>query len=234
VTVASPDDESRDRVTACLISSVPGLDDEAAHDVLAAARAEHGRALREIDALLKEHPEALVTTPAAYPLVLVRLAHSLTDAGYLTVTPPACTGCGKITTDLQRKAASGRVCGTCAARDSKGTCARCGQARRIYARRPEGGICSACYDKDEQVVTECSGCGRIRRAAAPDARRQRPLPVLRHAPGPHVRGLRPAAHRRRHQRCRAGLHLVLPGSAAAVRALRPDPQDRQAGDSIHS
>jgi len=165
VTTANPDDESRDRVTACLISSVPGLDDGAARDVLATAGAGHGRALHEIDALLKEHPGALVTTPTAYPLVLVRLAHALIDAGYLAVTPPACAGCGKITADLRRRTASGRVCGTCAARDSKGTCARCGQAKRIYARRPEGGICSACYDKDEQVVTECSGCGRTRKIA---------------------------------------------------------------------
>jgi hypothetical protein len=166
VTAASAGEESRDRVAARLINSVPGLGDGAVRGVLATARAEHGRALREIDALLKEHPEALVTTPAAYPLVLVRLAHALIAAGYLTVTPPACTGCGRITADLRRKTATGRVCGTCAARDSKGTYARCGQARRIYARRPEGGICSACYDKDEQVVTECSGCGRMRRAAA--------------------------------------------------------------------
>jgi hypothetical protein len=67
----------------------------------------------------------------------------------------------------------------------------------------------------------------------PDARRQRPLLVLRHPPGPHMLGLRPAAHRRRNHRCRAGLRLVLPGSTAAMRALRQDPQNRQAGDSIH-
>jgi len=102
---------------------------------------------------------------ANWRLVRATLAHALTDAGYQTVAAPACAGCGRITADLRRKTASGRVCGTCAARDSKGTCARCGQARRIYARRPEGGICSACYDKDEQVVTECSGCGWKRRAA---------------------------------------------------------------------
>jgi hypothetical protein len=131
MTAASPDDESRDRVIACLISSVPGLDDEAARDVLVAARAEHGRAQREIDALLREYPGALRTPPAAYPLVLVRLAHALIAAGYLTVAPLACTGCGRITADLRRRAATGRVCGACAARDSKGTCARCGQARRI-------------------------------------------------------------------------------------------------------
>jgi hypothetical protein len=38
--------------------------------------------MHEIDALLKEHPGALVTTPAAYPLALVRLAHALQDAGH--------------------------------------------------------------------------------------------------------------------------------------------------------
>jgi hypothetical protein len=128
VTTANPGDESRDHVIACLISSVPGLGDEAARDVLAATGAGHGRALREIDALLKERPGALASIPAAYPLVLVRLVHALIDAGYLTVAAPACTGCGRVTADLRRRAASGWVCGTCAARDSKGTCARCGQA----------------------------------------------------------------------------------------------------------
>jgi len=57
----------------------------------------------------------------------------------------------------------------------------------------------------------------------PDARRQRSLPVLRYATGAHVGGLRLAAHRCRNHRCRPGLRLVLPGSAAAMRALRADP-----------
>lgn len=166
MTTADPGGGSRARVAFCLVASVPGLDTAAAQRVLAVARADHGRALREVDALLEEHPGALVTTPAAYPLALVRLAHALIEAGYQAVAAPACAGCGKITTDLRRATASGRVCGTCAAGGSTGTCARCGRARRINARRPEGGICSACYDKDEQVVTECGGCGRRRRAAA--------------------------------------------------------------------
>lgn len=72
MTTVSPDDESPDRVIACLISSVPGLDDEAARDVLAVAGAGHGRALRETESLLKEHPGALVSTPASHPLALVR------------------------------------------------------------------------------------------------------------------------------------------------------------------
>jgi len=235
VTTADLDGGSRARVISCLVASVPGLDTVAARSALTTAGADRGRALREVDTFLKEHPGALVATPAAYPLALVRLAHALIAAGYQAVAAPACAGCGKITTDLRRKTDFGRVCGTCAARGSTGTCARCGRARRINARRPEGGICSACYDKDEQVVTECSGCGRRRRPAGrSDARRQRPLPVLRYPPGPHVLGLRPAAHGRRKHRRRPGLRLVLPGSAAPVRGLRADPHDRQAGDSNRS
>ena len=166
MTTADLDGGSRARVISCLVASVPGLDTVAARSALTTAGADRGRALREVDTFLKEHPGALVATPAAYPLALVRLAHALIAAGYQAVAAPACAGCGKITTDLRRKTDFGRVCGTCAARGSTGTCARCGRARRINARRPEGGICSACYDKDEQVVTECSGCGRRRRTAA--------------------------------------------------------------------
>ena len=166
MTAAGPDDESRDRVISCLVASVPGLGTATAQRILATARADRGRALREMNALLEEHPGALAITPTAYPLALVRLAHTLIEAGYQQVAAPACAGCGKITTGLRCKTASGRVCGTCAARGSTGTCARCGRVRRINAQRPEGGICSACYDKDEQVVTKCGGCGRTRRAAA--------------------------------------------------------------------
>jgi hypothetical protein len=103
------------RVISCLVASVPELDTGAAQRALVTARADRGRALREVEALLKEHPGALVITPAAYPLALVRLAQALIEAGHQTVAAPACAGCGKITIDLRRKTASGRVCGTCAA-----------------------------------------------------------------------------------------------------------------------
>jgi hypothetical protein len=232
VTTADPDGESRARVTSCLIASVPGLDPGVARDALVTARAERGRALREIDALLEERPGALVTSPTAYPLALVRLAHALTEAGYQTVAVPACADCGKVTIDLRRKTASGRVCGTCAARDSKGTCTRCGQAKRIYARRPEGGICSACYDKDEQVVTECSGCGRKRRVAKrmPDgsaaarsalrARLARARPAASSAPsrGPRM----PARSAPRATRLRSG-HADAAGRPARLPGGRQHP-----------
>jgi len=232
VTPADPDGVSGARVTSCLVASVPGLDAEAAQQILTAARADRGRALREVDALLKEHPGALATTPVAYPLALVRLAHALIEAGCQMVAAPACAGCGKITTDLRRKTDFGRVCGACAARGSTGTCARCGRARRINARRPEGGICSACYDKDEQVVAECGGCGRRRRAAArmPDGTARCQFCATRPARTCSACG---------QQRTVAGSTDAGPVCASCYQApQRPcgrcgrDPYDRQASDSI--
>lgn len=80
MTAGGPAGESRDRVISCLVASVPELDTAGAQRALAAARTDRRRALREVDALLAEHPGALVTTPAAYPLALVRLAHALIEA----------------------------------------------------------------------------------------------------------------------------------------------------------
>jgi hypothetical protein len=153
------------RVVASLAACVPELNEHAALGILAAAGADRGRSLRELDDCLREHPRALAVTPAGYPLALVRVAHALIEAGHRTVTAPACAGCATVTIDLRRLTPAGRVCGACAARRSTGECARCGQVRRISARRPEGGICAACYDRDEQVIEDCSGCGRRRRPA---------------------------------------------------------------------
>jgi hypothetical protein len=55
----------RDRVIDRLVGLLPGLSVRAAQDVLVAAQADHGRALRELDALLREQPDALAVTPAA-------------------------------------------------------------------------------------------------------------------------------------------------------------------------
>ncbi|HEX9542546.1 MAG TPA: hypothetical protein VGA04_30850 [Streptosporangiaceae bacterium] len=166
MTTAHPPGPVRERVIAHLGATLPGLDVKTARDVLVGAKAGEGRTLRELDALFREHSGALAATPAEFPLVLIRVAHALVGTGHPPVALPACAGCGKITTDLRRKTASGRVCTACAARRSTSTCARCGQLRRINARRPEGGICSACYAKDEQVLEDCSGCARRRRPAA--------------------------------------------------------------------
>ncbi|MFI5069074.1 MAG: hypothetical protein ACHP9Z_34545, partial [Streptosporangiales bacterium] len=133
---------------------MPGLDTAAAQRVLATARTDHGRALREVDALLKEHPGALVTTPAAYPLALVRLAHALIEAGYQTVAAPACAGCGKITAGLRCKTTSGRVCEACAARGS--------QQRTVAGTTDDGPVCASCYQAPQRP---CGRRGRTRKIA---------------------------------------------------------------------
>jgi hypothetical protein len=60
---------------------------------------------------------------------------------------------------------AGRSCRRCYINMNKKPCARCGQARKIVARRNEGGICHVCYRTDPQVVEECAGCGRVKRPA---------------------------------------------------------------------
>jgi hypothetical protein len=214
VTAAEPGGVLRASVAARLVATVPGLDETAAQTILGTAKVDRGRAMHEVDACLREHPGALTAAPAEYPLALVRLAHALIGAGYQTVAAPACARCGKATIDLRRKTTSGRVCGACAARGNAAACARCGQSKRINARRPEGGICSACYAKDEQVIEDCSGCGRRRRPAArmPDGSARCQLCATR--PARTCSRLRPAAHRHQDHRDGPGLRIVLPGAAA--------------------
>lgn len=166
MTKAEPGSLTRARIAARMLTAVPGVDETTAQQILVTAKVDRGRALHEVDACLRQHPGALTVAPAEYPLALVRLAHALIEAGYQTVAAPACARCGKATIDLRRKTTSGRVCGACAARGSAAPCARCGKSKRINACRPEGGICSACYAKDGQVIEDCSGCGRRRRPAA--------------------------------------------------------------------
>ena len=56
MTAADPGSGQRARVAPGLVASVPGLDAGAAQRALTAAGADRGRALREMDALLTEHP----------------------------------------------------------------------------------------------------------------------------------------------------------------------------------
>jgi hypothetical protein len=47
----------------------------------------------------------------------------------------------------------------CATQHNRKPCARCGRTARIAARRPDGGICFACYNTDPDVVEPCGQCG---------------------------------------------------------------------------
>jgi hypothetical protein len=151
------------RVVEQLTDALPIADDHAAIELLAAARADTGIPLRELDAHIAAHPDALRTGDPDCPLVVVRLTHALRDAGYALVVPPGCAACGKITLGLERVGPTGRICRRCWIRATgPKTCARCGRLGRIDARRPEGGICSACYRRDPLVVETCGRCGRLR------------------------------------------------------------------------
>ena len=119
--------------------------------------------LEELAAHMTAHPDALTSGSSLCPLVLLRLARVLHEAGHQVIRP-GCAHCGKVTADLRQLREEGRICSSCDSRSRKnGTCGRCGAAGvLIVARRPEGGICGRCYRRDPEVVEECAECGRLR------------------------------------------------------------------------
>src|SRR6266511_4569083 len=166
-------EQALQRVVASLTTTMDGLDEAAALAALATANATRLRPLHELDAWLREYPDALTNPGKHCPLALVRLAHALHTAGYTMVALPRCVVCGRPCRTLEL-GPEGRTCGACMAKSRKRACARCGQEGRILARRAEGGICHRCYRVDEQVVEPCGRCGRKR---APAARLQDGSPV---------------------------------------------------------
>lgn len=150
------------RVIATLTATLPTLSEAEANAVLRSIRADRGIPLRRLDEHLATHPDAVTSGDPRCPIVVVRAAHALRAAGYVDAIPPGCTSCGRADVDLPRGGPDGRRCQACAARTTKRPCARCGRTARIIARRPEGGICSACYRIDPQAIEECAGCGRTR------------------------------------------------------------------------
>jgi hypothetical protein len=160
-------DVVRDRLVARLLTAVPGLDGSAAAAVLSSIGGAHGASLRRLDSYLDTHVDALASPAADCPAALVRLAHALIDAGHTGIAAPRCARCGRPRPDLGRRDADGRrICDTCAAARRVGPCARCGVARRLQARRDEGVICHACYNKDPQAMRECGQCGQRRTPVA--------------------------------------------------------------------
>jgi hypothetical protein len=153
----------RAAVTTALTATLPSLHEDDVDGVLEKARAAKGIPLRELAEHLADHPDALSSGNPSCPAVVIRLAHTLHDAGHTTVVRPGCASCGKVSTELTRMGPNGRVCQMCSVRSSLGTCARCRRANaRIAARREEGGICYPCYRVDSEVVEECGRCRRVR------------------------------------------------------------------------
>jgi hypothetical protein len=154
------DEEPRrpERVLNHLLSAVPGLGRDAAAAALRQAKADHWSSLARLAADFRDRPHALAQWDFQAPLV--RLAHALRSAGYRGVAAPRCADCGRLTDKLVILGPAGRICGTCKSRRHHAPCVRCGQRRRIYARRADGGICGLCYTADPARKEPCGQCGK--------------------------------------------------------------------------
>ncbi len=186
--------------------------------------------LEELASHMTAHPDALTSGSSLCPLVLLRLARVLHEAGHQVVRP-GCAHCGKVTADLRQLREEGRICSSCDSRSRKnGTCGRCGATgvrdhrqatRRRYLRPllPAG-------SRGRRGVRGVRPSPEPRRAAA---RRRRPLPCVLETPPAHVRVVRRdraggAARRRR--RLLPPVLRPAPAPAAPVREMRQDGEDQ--------
>jgi hypothetical protein len=157
-----PSQQVLTRVTERLAADVRGLGRDAALAAIIMAEAHHPKALRQLDAYLATHRNALSSGSPDCPVSFVRLAHALAETGYV-VTLPQCAGCGRSPRYL-RRSPGGRLCARCwAAKSSWRTCDRCGKLGRVAARRAEGIICYRCYESDPAVREPCGRCGGAKR-----------------------------------------------------------------------
>jgi hypothetical protein len=143
----------RQTVIAHLLGAVPGLDREGAAGVLERAGSAGKGSLRQIAAHLRQHRDPLRTHGQDLPPGLIRLAWRLHADGHDWVIAPRCASGGKITAALNSLSPAGRICVTCKARAHRTQCARCGRTAAPAARRPDGLICAACYDREPSSAT---------------------------------------------------------------------------------
>lgn len=147
-----------------LLRSVVGesLAPEQAQAVAEEARAWRGANAFRLVRYLSGRPNALSRPSSECPTCVVRLLAALTAAGYGgKVALVACGDCGQADPLPTNNGPEGRVCSRCAGRRAKKPCARCGKVASIYARRPEGGICNPCRNKEPDAKEECGDCRRM-------------------------------------------------------------------------
>jgi len=192
MTAPSRNPADRDLVLDHILSVVPGLERDAATAALRQAKADHWSSVARLAAHFRTHQHALTQLGDEAPAPLIRLAHTLHTAGHRGVAAPRCADCGRLTNKLVSPGPHGRICGACKTRRHHAPCARCGQRRRIYARRTEGGICGPCYNADPDRQEQCGHCGR---SATPVRRLADGSPRCgRCAPKPHHRCARCGRH----------------------------------------
>ncbi|MBX6391693.1 MAG: hypothetical protein IRZ08_22355, partial [Frankia sp.] len=151
------------QVAATVARLVPGLTVAAAGDLVARA-APRPAALRQLDAHLATHPDALTSGASDVPRPLVVLAGRLAAAGYDHVRLPRCLTCPR-TTYLTHRTPAGLVCDGCYRRARAEPCADCGNIRVVNSRTSRGPLCTQCARPPEP----CAHCGRVLRLASRDA-----------------------------------------------------------------
>lgn len=133
----------------------------------AQAVTEEARAWRSANAFrpvryLCDRPDALSMPSSDCPTGVVRLLAALTAPGHGDkVALVRCGDCGRTDPLPTNNGPEGRLCSRCAGRRAKKPCARCGKVAGIYARRPEGGICNPCRNKEPDAKQECADCRRM-------------------------------------------------------------------------
>lgn len=129
--------------------------------------AEEARAWRGADTFrlvqyLSDRPDALSLPSSDCPTCVVRLLAALTAVCHGDkVALVSCGNCGRTEPLPTNNGPAGRLCSRCTGRPAKKPCARCGKVAGIYARRPEGGICNPCRNKEPDAKEECADCHRM-------------------------------------------------------------------------
>lgn len=149
-----------ERLRQRLQTDVPSVANDTVDGLLAEARADRPRTVRELDAYLARNPNGLLAPDPRCPLGLVRLAHVLAGHGH-PVLPPACPGCGRRVL-LPHQGPTGRICERCHDADHPLVCTKCGRTGGPHSRFDEELLCRNCYRKDPRSHRQCSQCGRMR------------------------------------------------------------------------
>ena len=128
-------------VVGLLCGAEPGLDRQAAGDLVRCVAAGRAKRRRLAQALL-DKPSLLVDGRSPAPRVAGNLLIALRRAGAVIISPPVCAGCGKQLRTLQRRGQDW-YCGACGPRPEP--CALCGLSRPVCVRDRAGRPrCAAC------------------------------------------------------------------------------------------
>lgn len=154
----------RDRAAEHIVAAIGRIDIAAARQFVEQAA---GRpSLRQLEAYLASHPDALTSGSSDAPAPVQRLAVLLAEAKHAGIVVPRCIRCGE-PRSFPHIVDGGRVCDTCYRHFRRTSCSRCGKDRPMASRDDQGRpLCGSCTPRR---VENCGQCGRLLRVAARQA-----------------------------------------------------------------